>query len=294
MKLKFLIPGLPLSLRLPLFYLVEALGVFVQLVLGRGVLGSLIMIAGLFLVFAKNYSNKPMDTGLEDWLPVSMDEFSRIQSNLTAVKTVKYPSLYRLRFGCLVDILLVALAAAGLFFLRSLWFLLVVLDIFIVTFPLFYSGVVKLWTPQELKLKMEGFKDLAFAAEEAGKEIVVTPYLRFDKDKEGKMIPEDLRFMVELRRNPPDLLGAQFQTAVNKGPNGQVPYMYAVYICKGTGPSYKSIKGKNFGRFLKEPTDKEDYSTVVIRQATEAGGYHTKTADCLELFNMVVDRMKSV
>ena len=44
--------------------------------------------------------------------------------------------------------------------------------------------------------------------------------------------------MVEPRRKPADFLGAQFQVAVNNGPNGAVPYLYAVFLCRGKGPTY--------------------------------------------------------
>lgn len=294
MSLRFLIPGLPLFLRLLIFYCIEAAGLFIQLYIGRFLPGTIIMIGGLFFVFAKNYSNKPADTGLEDWLPVSFDEFTRIETNLSNMKTVKYPRLYRLRFGCIVNVVLVILAVLSMFFIGNTVFLLVLFDILIVTFPLFYSGIVKLWTPKELKLKLEGFHAIMEEAMSSGPDIVLTPYLRFDKDKEGKLIPEDIRFMGELRRNPEDLLGVQFQTAVNNGPNGQVPYMYAVFICKGKGSSFTALKGLTFGGFLKEATPKEDYSTLVIRQKTESGGYHTKIDDCITLYRTAIEALRRV
>jgi len=294
MNLKYVVPGLPLALRLLLFYIVEALGMFVQLYAEKFLPGSLIMIAGLVLVFARSYSNKPEDTGLENWFPVSFDEFERIETNLKAIKVVKYPRLYRIRFGCLIDVLLVVVAMVSSFLFQEVLIFLVFMDIIIVTFPLFYSGVVKLWTPMELSLKMAGFRAIADKAKEAEGDLVITPYIRFDKDKEGKLIPEDVRFMVELKRTPPDLLGAQFQTAINKGPKGQVPYMYAVFICKGKGPSFLKLGALRFGRFISEPAEADDYSTLVVRQKTESGGYHTADGDCLELFSTVAEALRSV
>ena len=130
------------------------------------------------------------------------------------------------------------------------------------------------------------------SAEQAeGGDIIVTPYLRLDKDKEDHQIPEDIRLMVEPRRKPADFLGVQFQVAVNKGPNGAVPYLYSVFLCKGKGETYQALSRERFGEYEREPGGDKEYGYVVVRQETSGTGYHTTDADVRRLFDMVKEKL---
>jgi hypothetical protein len=140
--------------------------------------------------------------------------------------------------------------------------------------PILSSGTVSVWIPTELKQKMECFQPILSAAAQQG--IVMTPYLRFDKDKEGRDIPEDLRVMVEPRRKPNDFVGIQFQVTFNNGPNGKVPYMYAVCITRGGGPTFHRVSQLSAAGFVVEHKQPGEYGSVVIRQETYADGYETK------------------
>ena len=157
--------------------------------------------------------------------------------------------------------------------------------------PVFFTGNVSLWTPQELARKMSVFESILASGPLEGGDIILTPYLRLDKDKQGRQIPEDIRLMVEPRRKPADFLGVQLQVAINKGPNGPVPYMYAVFLCKGKGDSYQRFAAERYGEFVREPGGDKDYGYVVVRQRTERGGYHTTPDDCRELFALVKQKL---
>ena len=121
----------------------------------------------------------------------------------------------------------------------------------------------------------------------AEKTIIVTPYLRLDKDKKGREIPEDVRLMLEPRRKPADFVGIQIQVAINNGANGAVPYMYAVFLGKGKNNSFRALEKMNYGNYIKEPGGDEEYGYIVIRQKTGGGGYHTTTGNCINLYNTV-------
>jgi hypothetical protein len=136
-------------------------------------------------------------------------------------------------------------------------------------------------------MKMERFKTVLNAANKSSKEFIVTPYLRLDKDKEGRQIPEDVRLMIEPRRKPRDFVGVQLQVAINNGPNGAVPYMYSVFLCKGKGATYRILRDAGFGSMVKEPGGDEEYGYIVVRQRTSGGGYHTDSQGCLRLFEEV-------
>jgi hypothetical protein len=152
---------------------------------------------------------------------------------------------------------------------------------------------VRLWTPAELKMKMDAFRAVVSAAEkaDASLKLVVTPYLRLDKDKEGRQIPEDVRLLIEPRRKPEDFMGVQFQVAVNNGPNGAVPYLYAVFLCKGKGRSLSRFSSIRAEGFEVEPGADGEYGFVVVRQETSHGGYHTSPEDCNRLVEVVAEAL---
>ena len=97
--------------------------------------------------------------------------------------------------------------------------------------------------------------------------------------------------MVEPRRKPADFLGVQMQVAVNKGPDGNVPYMYSVFLCKGKGRTYEALSTERFGEYEHEPGGDTEYGYVVVRQKTSGTGYQTTDADVRRLYEMVKARL---
>ena len=129
------------------------------------------------------------------------------------------------------------------------------------------------------------------AEETEGGSMSVTPHLRLDKDKEGRQIPEDVRLMVEPRRKPEDFLGVKLQVALNNGPNGTVPYLYAVFHCRGKGPTCEAVSRMDFGDMISETGGDDEYGYVVVRQQTSGSGYHTDAGDCRRLYALVRQRL---
>jgi hypothetical protein len=292
MEMKFAVSKLPFGARLVLFIAFAVGGAAVQYLLpgvGGTFIGLLVMVPGVILMWMKNFRNRPLDLGFEDWQPATAAEFNRIRSNLSATRKQRFSPLHRGGLGVMLVILAGALALfvgfggnrlAGIAFL----------DAAVLLLPFAFSGNVSLWTPRELAFKMACLEPLAGAEPEGG-EIIVTPYLRLDKDKENRQIPEDVRLMVEPRRKPADFLGAQFQVAINNGPNGAVPYLYAVFLCRGKGPTFDAISRMDFENFIDEPGGDKEYGYVVVRQPTASGGYNTDPADCRRLYALVRDRL---
>jgi hypothetical protein len=157
--------------------------------------------------------------------------------------------------------------------------------------PFLLTGNVKLWSPQELAFRMRVFDPILSSEQAEGGDIVITPYLKLDKDREGHEIPQDIRLMIEPRRKPADFLGVQLQVAVNKGPNGNVPYMYAVFLCHGKGETFQKLSSQRFEDFVKEPGGDKDYGYVVVRQQTSGTGYHTTDSDVRRLYDFVKHKL---
>lgn len=292
MLLAYTIPKVPLTVRLLLFAAFAAAGAAVQLLLGDfGVfLGAILMVPGLIFVWAKGYRNKPVDLGFQDWQPVSAAEFGRIKSNLAFTRKGRYSVIYKPGFGVFIIIALGILALVFLFSEAALAALFS-FDAAVLLLPFLFSGNVRLWTPQELAFKMHGFDTIVGSEPTEGGDIIITPYLRLDKDKEGRRIPEDIRLMVEPRRKPADFLGVQFQVAINKGPNGPVPYMYAVFLCKGKGESFSWVDSQRFSGMEQEPGGDKEYGYVVVRQKTSGTGYHTTDSDIKRLYGIVKEKL---
>lgn len=291
MEMSYRIPKLRLPIRLSLYALFEALGIFLQIALPNILPGTLVMVVGLIFLSSKSYSNKPADLGYETWKPVRIAEIDRITDNLRRSARLKVPFYFKPTLGILLSIVFGFLTMYTLGS-RAFGLSLFIADAVIVLIPFFFFGRVKVWIPHELVLKMECFQTIL--SEARPEDVVITPYLRFDKDKDGREIPEDVRLMVERRRKPEDFIGVQVQAAINKGPNGDVPYLYAVCLCKGKGDTYRQLSGLSIKGFHVEAGGDDEYGTVVVRQKTGGTGYRTTVSDCKKLFKVVLGILSKV
>ena len=296
MEMKYVIAKPVFPVRLALLGGFAALGFAAQIIIPEGfgfVPGLLLMAPGLAFMLAKNFKNKPMDIGEENWQPASVREFDRIKSNLQLTRQKTYSVIYRPGFGVVIAI---ALGVFAFFFQgwENLVAAFACADALVLLIPFLFTGNVSLWTPQELAFRMRVFEPILNSEQAEGGDIIITPYLKLDKDKEGHQIPEDMRLMVEPRRKPADFLGVQLQVAVNKGPNGNVPYLYSVFLCKGKGATYHALESQRFGDYVTEPGGDKEYGYIVVRQKTSGTGYHTTDADVHRLYAMVKGKLEAM
>jgi hypothetical protein len=296
MKMKYMIPKIPLMLRFVIFTIVVCTGVWYQFYYPGGTwwIGCLLILVGGFFVIAKDFFNKPLDLGFEDWQPATKEEFKKINDNLKLTKKAKYPFYFRKPFGISVvsALLLMLLLIRIMDDSPDYNIMLAIFDSALIAGPVLIGGSIKLWMPGDLKLKMERFDTIMEECLKSGDKLIIAPYIRLDKDKEGRQIPEDIRLLVEPRRKPDELIGVQVQVAINNGPNGAVPYMYAVFLCKGRGKLFEYFGSQDYENMIKEPGGDKDYGYVVVRQPTGGSGYHTDNNDCLKLFGIIKKRLE--
>ena len=293
MEMKYVIPKVSFPARLLALAGFGAAGMALQVLVPNGfgfLPGAVVMVPGVLFLIARNFRNKPMDIGQEDWQPASVREFDRIKSNLQLTRQKTFSVIYRSGFGWFIAIVL-AVIAAVLAMGDARFAALAAFDFLVLLVPFLLTGNVSLWTPRELAFRMRVFEPILSTEQAEGGDIVITPYLRLDKDPQNHQIPEDIRLMVEPRRKPKDFLGVQLQVAVNKGPNGNVPYMYAVFLCRGKGETYQSLGSMRFDDFVKEPGGDKEYGYVVVRQQTSGTGYHTTDSDVRRLYEMVKEKL---
>jgi hypothetical protein len=256
--------------------------------------GILLVVAGWLPLMLKKATNKPEDQGLEEWRPVPMAEVDRLDDGLAESrklgKKTKGPSS-GLVLGLGIPVFFVFVVLSSILERTDLYF--IGINAIALLAPALFFGRIKVFTPSEIAMKMPCFR--AILAEPLPDGIAVAPYVRFDKDKSGADCPEDLRLLLELKRPPADLVGVQLQAAINKGPDGAVPYMYAVVLTKGKdGPSYKIAQRVKRSGFEIEAGGDEKYGTVVMRQETGGGGYETTRADCKRLFDLSAEVLGAI
>jgi len=281
---------LSLSSRLALAGGLFAAGALLQVLLRWGLVpGVVAIIVGYIPLGLKKITNKPADQGLEEWRAVSMAEIDKLADTLRESKAALGRSAGQI--GLMIALTAVTLVLAGGFLAVNPDISLVIADGLLFSIPAMFFGRVKVFVPHTLSLKMPCFQ--AVFAEKSSDSLVMTPYLRFDKDKEGHDVPEDMRLMVEPKRKPADFVGVQMQAAINKGPRGEVPYLYAVILTEGKGESFKKLKSLDLEGYEVESGGDEKYGSIVIRQSTSGEGYFTKPSDCVDLYQVVRETLNS-
>ena len=282
---RFLPLGLPARFVVSgcLFALGAALELLFPLTFVMGVAVSMLGWLPLMLV---NATNKPKDQGLEEWRLVSMAEIDRLDDSLAQTRKLRRSvgSPGRAALAVLLVVLFVIVLVSGLSAGRS-DIVYVALNAVIFLVPALFFGKVKVHLPVDIALKMPCFRAVLSETPPAG--VAVAPYIRFDKDDKGLDVPEDLRLLFELKRPPEDLVGVQVQAAINNGPNGPVPYLYAVVLTRGKdGPAHGAAARLKLKGYEVEAGGDKEYGTVVIRQKTSGGGYNTTPDDCTELASL--------
>lgn len=260
-----------------------AIGMGLQFLLpGIAWLGGIVIIAGCVPLVLRKATNKPDDQGLEDWRAVTAAEFDRLDDGLREAKKLRRRTTSFLGGFIMVTLMpLLALVAFGAWSADRSDIALVAADALILLVPAVFFGRVSVFTPGDIAFKMPSFR--AVLAEKPPAGVAIAPYIRFDKDSKGADVPEDLRLMFELKRPPSDFVGIQVQAAINKGPNGNVPYLYAVVLTRGKGPTYRVASHLHFEGYEIEAGGDDDYGAVVVRQSTSGTGYHTTPEDCRRL-----------
>jgi len=329
MKIEFLHTRLPLRARFIIAFFFYALAALLQVIMPmrvnlpifalRATVLALLVIP-LWFLKVKNFTNKPpgfktpkakapaKNTGSgsgESWMPVTMADLDRFRDRLRATRKVKIPAFYYKGFGTGITV----------FFLFILFFLTVfilvfigfnilrffmIFEIYLLFFPFLWFGQIEKWEPPTINEKILALDPVLEA--KLPEKLKLEVMLFFEGEKESQ-IPSDIRLMLapgpsasEEVKN--ELLGAQFQVASNSGPEGSVPYLYAVFITKGQGKIWKSLNGIKAGRFITEGASSAEgdavYGTVVLRLDTKSrsDGYHTKEGDVIELLALVIEALE--
>ena len=236
------------------------------------------MVPGLVFLWAKNFKNKPMDIGQEDWQPASVREFDRIKSNIQLTRNKTYAVIYRPGFGTAIAILL--LVAAFILSGRHRLGAVVCVDSLVLLIPFLFTGLISLWTPQELAFRMRVFEPI-LSSEKAEGETSSSPRTSGStRTRKGHQVPEDVRLMVEPRRKAGGFPRRPASGCRQQGPERERPLHVFGVPLQGQRRDLSGHQLPAFPGDEKEPGGDKEYGYVVVRQETSGTGYQTTEPTC--------------
>lgn len=225
------------------------------------------------------------------WKPVTVTEIDRLRERIRSINKIKVPFIFNPKIRTWVTF--VFFIIAFLSFVINWTFLSAIISLYFIFVPFFwFAGLNNLLPPVADKLNV--FSPLF--STKLPDSVKLSPLLLFDTRNENPL-PSDIRVMLApgnnmSRKVRDELLGAQFQMSYNTGPDGKVPYMYAVFITKGRGSVWQSLKTFTDSKYAVEAgsstEDGKEYGTVVIRK----DGYHTTESNVINLVDTVLGIMK--
>ena len=333
MKVEFLHTGLSLRARSVITLFFYALAALLQVMFVKGDSFSLLIFRfaaiGLFVIplwflKARNYTNKPpAGSGSKQkgtWRPVTVTDLDRFRDRIRTIRKAEIPVFYNWSIGIVVTFLFIFLLVPVGVIVGAVGFF-VILDLYLVFIPFLFFARIEKWLPA-ISGKITAFDPILDS--KLPEKIRLEPMLFFGggggnktpgkrthrelvsgEQVPGEQIPVDIRLMLapgtsasqEVRD---ELLGAQFQVTYNNGPNGPVPYVYAVFITKGKGKIWQSLKNVGAAHYITEPGSSTEgdtvYGTVVLRLDTKSrsDGYHTHESDVRELLGLVVHALEKL
>ena len=316
MNVEFLHTRLSFRFRFVIAFLFYALAALLQVLMVRGgnfpltvfrFAGLGLLLIPIWFLKARNFSNKPdvkrnlkPVSSAEIWRPVTMTELDRLRDRLETTRKAKIPRIYSLVFGIVVTFISLFLITFSVAF-ADVTGIFVLLDLYLIFFPFLWFARIEKWSPA-IGGKVAALSPILQA--KLPEKIQLLPMLSFSGDG-GELVPNDIRIMLAPGVSAPrevreELLGAQFQVVYNKGPNGEVPYVYAVFITKGEGRIWGSLKNVRAAGYVTEPGSSSEgdtvYGTVVLRLDTKSrsDAYHTRENDVQELLNLVVRALEKI
>lgn len=249
------------------------------------------------LIWVKSVKIKEDFSGRKrEWREVTIKEFEKAfekAKKARKLSSMSFVSRVMVVFiSGIFSLIFIPFFLTASFFEKGFFYLF--LDTAVIFLAVFLSGRRKIWSPIDLYLKLDA---LIVAYNTAKKEMgfVLSPQFLIKRDKKGKMLPVDAKFLVRGQDAPDWMIGLQFQVSVNVVQNRRYPYLYSVIILKSgtlsemlntgekkgkvrasTMETFKNLCGKENSKIIIEGEINPDVDVVIIRQrTTKSGGYYT-------------------
>jgi hypothetical protein len=290
------------------FYLVPRLGYRTRLALAGGLIGvgfaiqllvatqtpgpliaitaPLLFVGNLFLL-VRGYNLKPSQSLYGgDWEKTTRDRFQEIRKLENQVK--RWDQTFA-DLTCVPGVLcLIGVAgavAAIWYFLQAadgtrFWGPVFLADAMVLLLPHWVTGTRRGWRPTELVQQVESLETAVGVLDGFDDPpCQIQPMLQL-AGCEANRTPMAARVFVRFPDGPEELLGLQFQVALNDVQGTKYPYLYAVVIAKksfGLLREHLAAIRKLAPGLTVEPSKEQDVEVVVIRRpTTKTSGYHTE------------------
>jgi hypothetical protein len=259
--------------------------------------GLLFVFAGNLLLLVKGYDSRIKLGAYQadaEWVKTDNAQLENIvQLNKKALKwdssAFDITSGLGVFFFIVSIVLLIILFNSGIFSSESMA-LIVVLNIAVLLYPHWFTGVKRITTTPKLINKIQIYQSLLKSLS-ASMDDESVEYLIYVKGREQKF-PDDLKLKVVFKDQPSDFLGMYAQISLNNVKGADYPYFYVVLVAKENfgmlDKYYNSIvPGPNI---IKEKSKEDGVDIIVIRQyTTKTSGYHTDPKACQ---NILLDGIK--
>ena len=318
-RVRFLLaPRLAYASRLAVVAGLLVFGLAVQLLLSPWV-GWGLLLVGALLATTRSVQNKPSLQGERRWEPVTLDEFQQVLDMVQ--KSRRWArSIFNLASGrgvltwlaalyCILTVaaafgergslhplgplfLLGQLLDKGLTVAQKVW----LLDAAALAVPIWLSGLLTTWAPEELLLKVKCLLEAAQYIQGLGPlagrlqpqmEVTTRPAEARAAKKRGlpeaelpRQLPHDVRLQVRFDDAPEEFLGVQVQLSINRV-GSAYPYLYCVLLARPAfGLRARLADVSTVGKEVVEYSAEKDVEVAVCRQfTTRKTGYHTDYGD---------------
>ena len=267
----------------------------------------LLLVGNLFLL-VRGYDLQPagVHSHKTEWEKTTRDRFASVRKLEDQVKTWDETFADITCVTGVFCLFLTAGAEAPVAFLidsvlgnREFWTLVFVADAAVLILPPWLTGTRHGWRPAALRQQIRSL-ETAMAVLDRFEEPPCQIQPMFEMTGKGdKRTPKNARVFVRFPDGPEDLLGLQFQVAINNVQGTKYPYLYAVIVAKNSfhllenhgdqvrsfasgrpateSSGWKRLLGlEDAGKLVVETSVEDDVDVIVLRQkTTKNSGYHT-------------------
>jgi hypothetical protein len=246
-----------------------------------------LLLLGNLLLLVRGYNLKPSQSlHGGDWEKTTRDRFQEIRKLESQVK--RWDQTFA-DLTCVPGVLcLIGLGGA----VALVWYLLqatestrfwgpvFLADAIVLLVPHWVTGTRRGWRPTELVQQVESLQTAMMVLDHYDDPpCQIQPMFQL-AGRDSNRTPIAARVFVRFPDGPEDLMGVQFQVALNDVQGTKYPYLYAVIIAKKSfGLLEEHLRAvQRLAPGLKvEPSRESDVEVVVIRRpTTKTSGYHTE------------------
>lgn len=239
----------------------------------------ILLIASLLLMF-KGIDKRVLNNSLRlsaDWDNVNEEQLRNIPEMYKKLRRWDI-SFFELS-SCTGWLVFMIIVLSAIFFIvQDNFFTVIGIDILILFFPLYLSGMLKIDLKPALVRKVEKILMVSQYCQQNYPDCKLEyPVLKFDRKADEHKVPADAKIKITPTDNNKDFLGIYGQCTMNTISGTLYPYFYFVIVYKDSFNPFSQIRNFDLKpNTLIEKTSEKGVNVLVIRQmTTRTSGYET-------------------